>query len=63
MADRARYYPHDALPDDGTNGHFPMQYTEEGLGPADAPEANFTACWCGQLDCMLFYGDDRFPNG
>lgn len=57
-----RYLPQDDEPDDGTNGHFPIEVTEDRQGPADGtPEAFMTMCWCQKPNCMMFYGDDRFP--
>jgi len=55
-ADRRPYFPSRDEPDDGTNGHFGMEMTEDGRGPADFADQHHTACWCGDPNCTLFYG-------
>ena len=56
MTARRIYRPPVGEPDDGTNGHLGMEFTKDGEGPADGHEAHYSACWCGDLTCTLWYG-------
>jgi hypothetical protein len=36
--------------------HFPIPVNADGDGPALDGEAVLTVCWCGNPNCMKFYG-------
>jgi hypothetical protein len=38
--------------------HCPIPITKDGEGPAMGDDAVMSVCWCGQHDCMKFYGTD-----